>query len=50
MFNTFNMGVGMSIILDKKDADKALEVLRANGEDAYIIGEVVEGNEGVIIC
>ena len=50
MFNTFNMGVGMSIILDKKDAQKALEVLRANGEDAYIIGEVVEGNEGVIIC
>ena len=50
MFNTFNMGVGMSIILDKKDADKALEVLRANGEDAYIIGEVVEGDEGVIIC
>ena len=50
MFNTFNMGVGMSIILDKKDADKALEVLKANGEDAYIIGEVVEGDEGVIIC
>ncbi len=50
MFNTFNMGVGMSIILDKKDADKALEVLKAAGEDAYIIGEVVEGDEGVIIC
>ena len=50
MFNTFNMGVGMSIILDKKDAEKALEVLRANGEDAYIIGEVVKGDEGVIIC
>ena len=50
MFNTFNMGVGMSIILDKKDAEKALEVLKANGEDAYIIGEVVEGDEGVIIC
>ncbi len=50
MFNTFNMGVGMSIILDKKDADKALEILKANGEDAYVIGEVVEGDEGVIIC
>ena len=50
MFNTFNMGVGMSIILDKKDAQKALEVLKANGEDAYIIGEVVEGDDGVIIC
>ena len=50
MFNTFNMGVGMSIILDKKDAQKALEVLKDNGEDAYIIGEVVEGDDGVIIC
>ena len=50
MFNTFNMGVGMSIILDKKDAEKALEVLKANGEDAYIIGEVVESDDGVIIC
>ncbi len=50
MFNTFNMGVGMSIILDKKDADKALEILKANGEDAYIIGEIIEGNDGVVIC
>ncbi|MBP3579623.1 MAG: phosphoribosylformylglycinamidine cyclo-ligase [Clostridia bacterium] len=50
MFNTFNMGVGMSIILDKKDADKALEILKANGEDAYILGEIVQGNDGVVIC
>ena len=50
MFNTFNMGVGMSIILDKKDVDKALEILKANGEDAYVIGEVIEGNDGVVIC
>ncbi len=50
MFNTFNMGVGMSVTVAKEDADRALEVLRANGEDAYIIGEVVRSDEGVIIC
>ncbi len=50
MFNTFNMGVGMAVTVAREDADKALGILRANGEDAYIIGEVVESDEGVIIC
>ena len=50
MFNTFNMGVGMSIVVAKEDADKAIEVLKANGEDAYIIGEIVEGEESVVLC
>ncbi len=50
MFNTFNMGVGMSVTVAKEDADRALSILRANGEEAYIIGEVVESDEGVIIC
>ena len=50
MFNTFNMGVGMSVVVSKNDADKALSVLRENGEDAYIIGETVKSDEGVIIC
>ena len=50
MFNTFNMGVGMSIVVAKEDAEKALEVLKANGEDAYIIGEIEEGEERVVIC
>lgn len=50
MFNTFNMGVGMSIVLDKNDADKALDILKKNGEDAYIIGEIVNGSDGVVIC
>ena len=50
MFNTFNMGVGMSVTVAKEDAERALEILRANGEDAYIIGEVVKSDEGVIIC
>ncbi len=49
MFNTFNMGVGMSIVVGKEDANKAVEILRANGENAYIMGEVQKG-EGVTIC
>lgn len=49
MFNTYNMGVGMSITVDKNDADKALEILRANGEDAYIVGEVIKSDEACII-
>ena len=50
MFNTFNMGVGMSIVVNKDDADKAIEVLAANGEDAYVIGEIVKGEGGIEIC
>ena len=49
MFNTFNMGVGMSLTVYKNDADRALRILRENGEDPYIIGEIVAGNDGVII-
>jgi len=49
MFNTFNMGVGMCVVVDKADAEKAISVLKANGEDAYILGELVESDEGVII-
>ena len=49
MFNTFNMGVGMSIVVDKENAQKAVEILSANGEEAYILGEVVESDEGVIL-
>ncbi|MBQ7810208.1 MAG: phosphoribosylformylglycinamidine cyclo-ligase [Clostridia bacterium] len=49
MFNTFNMGVGMSIVVSKEEADKALEILKANGEDADIIGEIVEGDEKVML-
>ena len=50
MFNTFNMGVGMSVVVSKDEADKALEVLRANGEEAYIIGEIIKSEESVVIC
>ncbi|MBQ2943601.1 MAG: phosphoribosylformylglycinamidine cyclo-ligase [Ruminococcus sp.] len=50
MFNTFNMGVGMSIVVGADEADKAVEILNANGEEAYILGEIVESSEGVILC
>ena len=50
MYNTYNMGVGMSIVVAKEDAEKAIEVLKANGEDAYIIGEIIAGEEKVVIC
>ncbi len=49
MFNTFNMGTGMCIIVGKNDADTALAVLKDAGETPAVIGEVVEGDEGVII-
>ncbi len=49
MFNTFNMGVGMSIVVAKEDVETALETLRANGEDAYILGEIIAGEEKVVL-
>jgi len=49
MFNTFNMGVGMSVVVAKEDADRALEILKAHGEDAYIIGNIIESEEKVIL-
>jgi len=50
MFNTYNMGVGMSIVVSKNDVEDALNILKANGEDAYVIGEVVCDDEGVIFA
>ncbi|MBR0156634.1 MAG: phosphoribosylformylglycinamidine cyclo-ligase [Clostridia bacterium] len=49
MFNTFNMGVGMCLIVAAEDAEKCVDILRANGEEAYILGELKKG-EGVEIC
>lgn len=49
MFNTFNMGVGMTVSVDKNNADKALELLNGSDVEAYILGELVNGSEGVII-
>jgi len=50
MFSTFNMGVGMVMIVSPEEADKAIEILKAQGEDAYVLGSVVDGEEGVILC
>ncbi|MDE6411314.1 MAG: phosphoribosylformylglycinamidine cyclo-ligase, partial [Clostridia bacterium] len=44
MFNTYNMGVGMSVVVAKENVEKALEILKANGEDAYVVGEIVKGD------
>ena len=49
MFNTFNMGVGMTVVVSKEDAEKALSILRENGEDAYILGEIVESQDKVVL-
>ena len=49
MFNTFNMGVGMIVSVAPEDADKAVAVLNAAGEHAYVLGELVKSDEGVII-
>lgn len=49
MFNTFNMGIGMAIVVDKNDVDKALSILRAYGEDAYIIGTTASKSQKIII-
>lgn len=48
MFNTFNMGVGMCIIVSKKDAEKTIEILNFCKEDAYIIGKIIENKEKII--
>ena len=49
MYNTYNMGVGMSVVVAREDADKAIEVLKANGEDAYIIGKIIKSDEKITI-
>lgn len=50
MYNTFNMGVGMTVIVAKDDVAKALESLKANGVDAYVIGEVLAGEDKIDLC
>ena len=50
MFNTFNMGVGLCMAVSKETADAAIRALNEAGEKAFVLGEVVEGDEGVILC
>ena len=49
MYNTYNMGVGMSVVVPAAEAETALNVLKDNGIDAYVIGEIVKGEEKVIL-
>lgn len=50
MYNTFNMGIGMMIVVDPSDADKTIKGIKEAGEDAYVIGEIVSGEKGVTLC
>lgn len=50
MFNTYNMGVGMSLVVSADKADEALQILKTEGEDAYLIGEIAAGDTGVVIA
>ena len=50
MFNTFNMGVGMTVVVPPESVDEALGILRANGEQAYVLGTIKEEKEKVTIC
>ena len=49
MFNTYNMGVGMSVVVPAAEVDTALEILRANGEDAYVIGKIIKNDDEQVI-
>ena len=49
MFNTYNMGVGMSIVVAKQDAQKALQVLQEQGEEAYVLGEIIRSEDPVVL-
>ena len=49
MFNTYNMGVGMCIVVPADEVETAIEILKANGEDAYVIGEIITSDEKIII-
>ena len=49
MYNTFNMGIGITLVVDKTDAQKTVDILAENGEKAYIIGETISGDEGVVL-
>jgi phosphoribosylformylglycinamidine cyclo-ligase len=50
LYNTFNMGIGMMMVVDAADSDKVVAALNGLGEKAKVIGEIVSGNQGVILC
>ena len=50
MYNTYNMGVGMSIVVPKEEVETSLEILKAQGLEAYVIGHIEAGDEKIVIC
>lgn len=50
MYNTYNMGIGMLIAVDSKEADEAVRLLNAAGEKAFVVGETINGEKGVSLC
>ena len=50
MYNTYNMGIGMMLALDPADVDKAMEAMKAAGEEPYIVGKIEAGEKGVTLC
>ena len=50
MYNTYNMGLGMVLAVDPADTEKAMEAIRAAGEDPYVVGIVEKGEKGVVLC
>ena len=50
MYNTFNMGLGMILAVDKENVDKTLEAIKAAGEDGYVVGHIEAGDKGVTLC
>ena len=50
MYNTFNMGLGMVVAVDKEDVDKTMEAIKAAGDTPYIVGHMEAGEKGVTLC
>jgi len=50
MYNTYNMGLGMIIAIDEKDVDKTMEAIKATGDKPFVVGSIIAGDKGVILC
>ena len=50
MYNTYNMGIGMMVAVSADEADKAIRLIEAAGEKAYLVGEIMEGEKGIELC
>jgi phosphoribosylformylglycinamidine cyclo-ligase len=50
MYNTYNMGLGMILAVDRADVDKAMEAIRTAGETPYVVGRIEDGEKGVALC